>query len=194
MPPVSFSQSQAFDMTPRFPNIQSAVEDSYAMERTNGFLCLAAMRSSTTFFAMQRLAATGGLAQLKDCPPWLVAELYQWMDVYAEKGRLCFLSNLGEVDHSALAKRLLEILPPKESFGPSINLQVAELHHPSGRVQRHFTYYVFPQDGFHILHGLHREYSETGVLEETEFRHGAALSHSRTFGATGHEARGSSAA
>ena len=60
-----------------FPDIQSAVEDSYVMERTNGFLCLAAMRSSTTFFAAERIAATGEPAELAVCPPWLVAELYQ---------------------------------------------------------------------------------------------------------------------
>ena len=168
-----------------FPDIQSAVEDAYVMERTNGFLCLAAMRASTTFFAMQRIAASG-VAELEHCPPWLLVELYQWMDVYAREGRLTFLSNLGEADHSALAKQLHGLLPPKESLGPSINLQVGELPHPSGRIHKHFTYYA-AADGAKVLHGLHREYTETGALTETEFRHGNPLGYPRVFNAAGQE-------
>jgi hypothetical protein len=83
--------------------------------------------------------------------------------------------------------QLLQVLPAKESLGPSVNLQVGTLPYPSGRVHKHFTYYTVTPGGPQVLHGLHREYTETGVLTETEFRHGAPLGHPRLFSATGQE-------
>jgi hypothetical protein len=150
-------------------------------------LCLAAMRSSTTFFAIERIIAAASPAELENCPPWLIAELYQWTDAYERQGRLTAVSNLGETDHSAIAKRLLEILPPKKSLGPSVDLQVCELLHPSGRVHKYFTYYTAASDAPTVLHGLHREYTEAGAFTETEFRHGAAVGRARVFSVTGQE-------
>lgn len=167
--------------------IQSFVEDTYSTERAHGFLCLEAMRSSTTFFAAQRIDAAGQPGELEGCPPWLVAEIYQWLDVYAKEGKLIFGSNLGEADHSMLAGRLARLLPPKDSMGPSVDLHVDELRYPSGRVHKHFTYYTLAPSGVKVLHGLHREYTEAGTLTEIEFRHGAPIGQPRVFNESGQE-------
>lgn len=170
-----------------FADIQSAVEDTYAMERTNGFLCLAAMRTSTTFFAAQQIAAGEGAIDLGTCPPWLLSELYGWIDIYLREGSLKWLvpHSSGEVDHSGVAVQLTKLLPPKEQYGSSLDLHVGEVQYPSGRYKSYFTYYS-SAGGDAVLHGLHRGYSETGALTETEYRHGITIG-SRHFDEKGTE-------
>ncbi|MGM9485893.1 hypothetical protein [Ideonella sp. YS5] len=170
-----------------FADIQSAVEDAYATERTNGFLCLAAMRTSTTFYAAQQIAAGGRAIDLDACPPWLLAELYGWISIYLKEGSLRWLvpHTGGEVDHSEIAMHLVKTLPPKEQYGLSLDLHVGEVQYPSGRYKSYFTYYSSAETDV-IRHGLHREYSETGALTETEYRHGVAIG-SRQFDEKGSE-------
>lgn len=158
-----------------FQEIARKVEDNYQTERETGFLCLGAMRQAITFVAAEEIIAAGRTPDLDALPPWLVAELYEWMDVYAEQGKLMFLfSGVGEVDHSSVAEQLTRLLPPKGSVGPSLDLLTEDLHSPSRKVHEYFTYYLSVPDGVKVRHGLHREYTEAGTLE-TEFRHGAPI-------------------
>ena len=159
-----------------FPDIQSSVEDAYATERTNGFLCLAPMRSSATFFAAEQIAEGRGAVDLDTCPPWLLAELYEWIDRYSREGSLKWLvpHTGGEANQSELAMHLVKLLPPKEQHGLSLDLHVGEEQYTSGRYKSYFTFYSSAEGGV-VLHGLHRAYSETGALTETEYRHGVAL-------------------
>lgn len=171
-----------------FPDIDSAVEDVYSMERIHGFLCLSAMRTSTTFFAAQQIAASGGAIGVADCPPWVVSELYEWIDTYLKEGHLkWFVPHAGhEVDHSKLADQLARLLPSRAQLGPSLDLKVGEVKYPSGGYKEYFTYYVAGAEGEAIRHGLHRAYTEAGATTETEYRHGKVL-RCRQFGEDGRE-------
>lgn len=64
--------SEVFDANDVFRSIQSA----YAIERREGFLCLDAMRASSTFAAACYILSTGDFSIVYRCPAWLVAELY----------------------------------------------------------------------------------------------------------------------
>jgi hypothetical protein len=94
---------------------------------------------------------------------------------------------LGKTDHSWLTEKIVGLLPPRESFGSPIDLQVGELRYPSGRVQKYFTYYAPRQGGVNVLHGLHREYTEAGALIELEYRHGVPIAPPRIFDEKGQE-------
>lgn len=90
--------------------IEDAIESAYRMEREHGFLCLESMRTSATFVAVRRLAETGDPSVIRGCPGWLLAELNDWKIGFRESGCFGFVSNLGEVDHSALMTTALNVL------------------------------------------------------------------------------------
>ena len=170
-----------------FPDIESAVEDAYRTEREMGFLCLTGMRQPVAFFAAQTIVESGDSRLIGRCPPWLVAELYRWLDAYRDDGSLITYSSAGQADHSLIAKRLTELLPPKESLGWPGILHNTERRHASGKVHQYFTHYVSLLNGQEVLHGLHREYSEAGETTETEYRHGVAIGSPRKFDTRGSE-------
>ena len=170
-----------------FPDIQSAVEDAYCAEREMGFPSLYGMRSPVAFFAAQKIVEGEDAALLDDCPPWLVAELYTWLDALRDQGTLVFHSSVGAADHTALGSRLAELLPPKASHGKSLELEERQERYSSGRLHRCFTRYEPANGEGYVLHGLHREYAEDGTLTETEYRHGASIGVPRRFDQAGGE-------
>lgn len=86
--------------------IQESIESAYAIEKEYGFLCDAQSRSTATFVAVDRLAETQDLAILDGCPEWLQTELDEWVAYFERTGQFGFISNLGEVDHSDLMRRV----------------------------------------------------------------------------------------
>lgn len=93
--------------------LHRTLEETYALERETGFLRLDAMRSDATFWVAQQLASDASLELLEESPGWLVDELYEWITMFRRDGRFGFVSNLGEVDHSALFARVAARLPDK---------------------------------------------------------------------------------
>ncbi len=89
------------------------LEGTYAAERETGILRLDAMRSDATFWVAERLASGASLELLDASPSWLVDELYEWITIFRQDGRFGFVSNLGEVDHSALFALIAAKLPEK---------------------------------------------------------------------------------
>jgi hypothetical protein len=171
----------------QFADIKSAVEDAYGAEREMGFLRLVGMRQPVTFFAAQRIVRDDSAAALEACPPWLVAELYRWIDSYRDDGHLISHSSAGSADHTDLAISLAKTLPPKADQDWPLELIEVEERYPSGKVHRFFTHYVSPGEGIPVAHGLHREYTESGQLTETEFRHGSPVGEPRRFDSQGRE-------
>jgi hypothetical protein len=82
--------------------INEAVESAYRIEREYGFLCDRQLRTSATFTAARRVAETQNASVLDGCPDWLIEELRHWVRDFQQGGEFGFVSNLGEVDHSAL--------------------------------------------------------------------------------------------
>ncbi|QGW81936.1 hypothetical protein [Variovorax paradoxus] len=93
--------------------LHRTLEETYALERETGFLRLDAMRSDATFWVAEQLASGASLDLLEASPDWLVDELYEWVTVFRRDGRFGFVSNLGEVDHSALFALVAAKLPAK---------------------------------------------------------------------------------
>lgn len=169
--------------------IESAIEDAYAAEREMAFLRLVGMRQPVAFLAAQRIVWDDSGAALAACPPWLVAELYRWIDAYRNDGHLISHSSAGSTDHTDLAIRLAKVLPPKAGQDWPLELLEVEERHPSGKVHHFFTHHVVPGEGVSLKHGLPREYMESGQLTETEFRHGSPVGESRHFDSQGRELR-----
>lgn len=171
----------------QFADIENAVEDAYAAEREMGFLRLVGMRQPVAFLAVQRIVQDDSAAALRACPPWLVAELYRWLDAYRDDGHLISHSSVGSAGHTDLAIRLAKVVPPKTTQDWPLELIEVEERYPSGKVHRFFTHYVWPGEGAPIVHGLHREYTESGQLIETEYRHGKPVGDPRHFDSQGRE-------
>lgn len=171
----------------QFADIESAVEDAYIAEREMGFLRLVGMRQPVAFLAAQRMVKGNSAAVLEACPPWLVAELYRWIDAYRDDGHLISHSSAGSADHTDLAIRLAKVVPPKTSQDWPLDLVEVEELYPSGKVHRFFTHYARPGESAPVLHGLHREYTESGQLTEREYRHGSPVGDPRQFDSQGKE-------
>jgi hypothetical protein len=90
--------------------INEAVESAYRIEREYGFLCDRQSRMSATFSAVRRVAETRNVSVLDGCPNWLIEELRQWVRDFQQCGKFGFISNLGEVDHSALMATVSDVV------------------------------------------------------------------------------------
>ena len=92
--------------------LHRTLDEAYAAEQETG-LHLDAMRSDATFWVAEQLANGAPIELLNASPPWLVDELYEWVTMFRRDGRFGFVSNLGEVDHSALFALIAAKLPQK---------------------------------------------------------------------------------
>jgi hypothetical protein len=152
--------------------LASAVEDVYAHERENGFLCLDALRGSVTFWVAQKIADASNSQLLLVAPAWLVEKLYEWVDSYRKSAHFGFVSNLGEVDHSDVFAKVSAVLPPKRALGVPDSLRTEEKQRPDGSFHEVFTVYESPDGSGPVKHGLYREYRRDGSLLEGNYQHG----------------------
>lgn len=90
--------------------INEAIESAYRIEREYGFVIDHQSRMGATFMAIRRLAETEDASVINGCPDWLLSELQEWVQSFRQTGEFGFVSNLGEVDHSALMAKANAVL------------------------------------------------------------------------------------